>query len=59
MCKLYFGEIPNLSLICYCMICCSVVVESYEGFSVIVLPRTLLISKKSQIVSEELGKECE
>lgn len=47
MCEFYLGKVPNLSLICYCLVRCSVVVRSYEGFSVLGLPRTLLISKRS------------
>lgn len=45
MCKVYFGEIPNLSLICYCVVCCSVVVGSYEGFAMIVLQGLCLLPR--------------
>lgn len=59
MIQLYSGKVPNISLSCYCLICCSASVRGYKGFSVRMLPRALLISKRSSIASAEPGEERE
>lgn len=41
ICRLCFGRVPNLYLLLF--ECCSVLLRRYEGFSLLVLPRTLCL----------------